>query len=83
MDNVFLTKKSERLSVFDMGLVKFEQDPSYADTLSNDCRQVHKIRGASGFFCLPRLETVAHTGDDVPIYFDQETKAQIWTGLQS
>ena len=77
MDNKFVTTTLEGLSAFDIELVKLEQGPRYADTLSTDFGQFHKIRGASGLFCLPYLKTVAHNGEDVPIYFDRETKAQV------
>ena len=61
----FLTETGESLAVLDVELVKFEQDPSDADILSNIFRLVHTIKGTSGFLGLPRLEKVAHAGEDV------------------
>ena len=61
----FLTETSENLAVLDVELVKFEQDSSNNEILSNIFRLVHTIKGASGFLGLPRLEAVAHAGEDV------------------
>ncbi len=61
----FLTETSESLAVLDVELVKFEQDPSDEAILSNIFRLVHTIKGTSGFLGLPRLESVAHAGEDV------------------
>ena len=63
--NEFLTETGESLAVLDVELVKFEQDPSDAAILSNIFRLVHTIKGTSGFLGLPRLEKVAHAGEDV------------------
>jgi len=61
----FLTETSENLAVLDVELVKFEQDSSNNEILSNIFRLVHTIKGTSGFLGLPRLEAVAHAGEDV------------------
>jgi two-component system, chemotaxis family, sensor kinase CheA len=61
----FLTETGEALAVLDVELVKFEQDPSDESILSNIFRLVHTIKGTSGFLGLPRLEKVAHAGEDV------------------
>jgi len=63
--NEFLTETGESPAVLDVELVKFEQDPSDAAILSNIFRLVHTIKGTSGFLGLPRLEKVAHAGEDV------------------
>ena len=63
--NEFLTETSESLAVLDVELVKFEQDPGDTSILSNIFRLVHTIKGTSGFLGLPRLEAVAHAGEDV------------------
>jgi two-component system, chemotaxis family, sensor kinase CheA len=63
--NEFLTETSEALAVLDVELVKFEQDPTDSDILGNIFRLVHTIKGTSGFLGLPRLEKVAHFGEDV------------------
>jgi two-component system chemotaxis sensor kinase CheA len=61
----FLTETSENLAVLDVELVKFEQDSSNNAILSKIFRLVHTIKGTSGFLGLPRLEAVAHAGEDV------------------
>ncbi len=61
----FLTETSESLSILDLQLVKFEQDPSDSEILGNIFRLVHTIKGTCGFLGLPRLESVAHAGENV------------------
>ena len=63
--NEFLTETAESISVIDAELVKFEQEPNNAEILKNIFRLVHTIKGTSGFLGLPRLESVAHAGEDV------------------
>ena len=61
----FLTETSEALAVLDVELVKFEQDPSDTEILGNIFRLVHTIKGTCGFLGLPRLESVAHAGENI------------------
>ncbi len=61
----FLTETTESLGVIDGELVKFEQDPNDKEILGNIFRLVHTIKGTCGFLGLPRLEKVAHAGEDV------------------
>jgi len=63
--NEFLTETSESLAVLDVELVKFEKDPSDTEILGNIFRLVHTIKGTCGFLGLPRLESVAHAGENV------------------
>ena len=63
--NEFLTETSERIAVVDAELVKFAQEPNHAEFLKNISQLVHTIKGTSGFLGLPRLESVAHAGEDV------------------
>jgi two-component system chemotaxis sensor kinase CheA len=60
----FLTETGESLSTLDVELVKLEQNPA-PKTLSNIFRLVHTIKGTCGFLGLPRLEAVAHAGENV------------------
>ncbi|HIJ63794.1 MAG TPA: hybrid sensor histidine kinase/response regulator, partial [Rhodospirillaceae bacterium] len=60
----FLTETGESLSVLDVELVKLEQNPE-PKILSNIFRLVHTIKGTCGFLGLPRLEHVAHAGENV------------------
>jgi two-component system, chemotaxis family, sensor kinase CheA len=61
----FLTETAENLAALDIELVKLEQDPNTPGLLANIFRLVHTIKGTCGFFGLPRLETLAHAGEDV------------------
>ena len=61
----FLTETAESLAVIDVELVKFEQEPNNAEILQNIFRLVHTIKGTCGFLGLPRLESVAHAGENV------------------
>ncbi len=61
----FLTESAESLDQLDMELVKLEQDPNDPELLSNIFRLVHTIKGTCGFLGLPRLESVAHAGENI------------------
>ncbi len=61
----FLTETTESLAELDLALVKLEQEPEDAATLSLIFRLVHTIKGTCGFLGLPRLERVAHAGENV------------------
>ena len=61
----FLTETSASLSILDVQLVTFEQNPSDTEILGNIFRLLHTIKGTCGFLGLPRLESVAHAGENV------------------
>ncbi len=61
----FLTETSEGLAVLDVELVQLEQNPNDQELLSNIFRLMHTIKGTCGFLGLPRLESVAHAGENV------------------
>lgn len=61
----FLTETSEALATLDVELVNLEQNPNDTGILSNIFRLVHTIKGTCGFLGLPRLETLAHAGENV------------------
>jgi two-component system chemotaxis sensor kinase CheA len=61
----FLTETFENLSVLDVELMKLEQSPNDINLLGNIFRLVHTVKGTCGFLRLPRLETVAHAGENV------------------
>jgi len=61
----FLTETTEALESLDQQMVQFEQDPSDMNILGNIFRLVHTIKGTCGFLGLPRLESVAHAGENV------------------
>jgi two-component system chemotaxis sensor kinase CheA len=59
----FLTETNESLSVLDVELVRFEQDPNNGEILNNVFRLVHTIKGTCGFLGLQRLERLAHSAE--------------------
>ena len=61
----FLTETNESLQVLDTELVKLEQEPNSPELLDNIFRVMHTIKGTCGFLGLPRLENVAHAGENV------------------
>lgn len=61
----FLTETSENLVQLDLDLVNLEKDHNNKDLLSNIFRTIHTIKGTCGFIGLPRLEKVAHCGENV------------------
>lgn len=63
--NEFLTETTENIATIDIELVKLEQNPNDRSILSNIFRLVHTIKGTCGFLGLPRLEKLAHAGEDV------------------
>jgi len=63
--NEFLTEATENMDVLDVELVKLEQNPDDLELLGNIFRLVHTIKGTCGFLGLPRLESVAHAGENV------------------
>ncbi|MCK5296324.1 MAG: chemotaxis protein CheA, partial [Alphaproteobacteria bacterium] len=63
--NEFLTETSESIAIIDVELVNLEKDPEDQEILSKIFRLVHTIKGTCGFLGLPRLEELAHAGEDV------------------
>ncbi|MCA2000135.1 MAG: Hpt domain-containing protein, partial [Hyphomicrobiales bacterium] len=61
----FVVETSEHLDIVDAELVRFERDPNNSATLALIFRLVHTIKGTCGFLGLPRLEHLAHAGEDV------------------
>ncbi len=61
----FITETSESLAVLDLELVKLEKNPEDAAILGTIFRVMHTIKGTCGFLGLPRLESVAHAGENV------------------
>ena len=53
------------LAELDVALVTLERTPNDAETLGFIFRLVHTIKGTCGFLGLPRLERVAHAGENV------------------
>jgi two-component system, chemotaxis family, sensor kinase CheA len=61
----FLTETNESLAELDGALLALERTPDDAETLGFIFRLVHTIKGTCGFLGLPRLERLAHAGENV------------------
>jgi len=61
----FLTETSESIATLDVELVNLEQNPDNPPLIDNIFRLVHTIKGTCGFLGLPRLEKVAHSGENI------------------
>lgn len=61
----FLTETNENIGIVDAALVVLEQNPDDESQIDNIFRLVHTIKGTCGFLGLPRLEAVAHAGENV------------------
>ncbi len=61
----FLTESSENLARLDNDLIALERRPEDASPLNSVFRTVHTIKGTCGFLGLTRLETVAHSAENL------------------
>ncbi len=61
----FITETNESLEELDLDLVNLEKNPNDIDLLGKIFRLIHTIKGTCGFLGLPRLEKVAHHGENV------------------
>ncbi len=61
----FLTETNESLSQLDQDIVKLEKNPEDPELLGVIFRVMHTIKGTCGFLGLPRLEKVAHHGENI------------------
>lgn len=61
----FLTETIEGIETLDAELVDLEQRPNDPELIGNIFRVLHTIKGTSGFLDLPRLESLAHAGENV------------------
>lgn len=61
----FLTETNESMAALDVQLIELEQNPNNPELLGSIFRIVHTVKGTCGFLGLPRLEKVAHAGENV------------------
>jgi two-component system chemotaxis sensor kinase CheA len=61
----FIVESYESLDQLDRDLVALEDAPEDRDRLGSIFRAVHSMKGASGFLALPKLERVAHVGENL------------------
>ncbi|HYW66134.1 MAG TPA: chemotaxis protein CheA [Candidatus Dormibacteraeota bacterium] len=60
----FLVESNENLDLLDRELITLERDPGNRETLSSIFRTIHTIKGTCGFLAFPKLESVAHAGEN-------------------
>ncbi|WP_336250069.1 chemotaxis protein CheW [Stomatohabitans albus] len=61
----FIVETVENLDRLDSLFVSLESDPHNVDILANIFRDVHTIKGTSGFLGFNKLERVAHVGENL------------------
>ncbi len=61
----FLTETHESIAQLDVELVRLEQNPNDPALIGSIFRLVHTVKGTCGFLGLPRLEKVAHAGENI------------------
>ena len=61
----FLVESYENLDQLDSDLLELEESPDDKAKLSSVFRSIHTIKGTSGFLAYPKLEKVAHTGENL------------------
>jgi len=68
MDDIikeFLVESSDNLDQLEVGLVELEKDPSSHDLLGSIFRAIHTVKGNSGTLGFPKLEAIAHGGENL------------------
>ena len=61
----FLVECAEGVGRLDQEFVALEADPDNTEILASIFRTIHTIKGTCGFLGLPKLENVAHGGENV------------------
>jgi two-component system chemotaxis sensor kinase CheA len=61
----FLVESYENLDRLDRDLVGLEKNPHDRDALAGVFRTIHTIKGTCGFLGFPKLEKVAHVGENL------------------
>ena len=82
----FLVESHENLDQLDQDLVTLEGDPGSPEILSRIFRTIHTLKGSCGFLGFPKLEEVAHVGENLLSRLrdgDLQIDAEIATALLS
>jgi len=61
----FLVESTEGLDQLDRDFVALESNPGASERIGAIFRAIHSIKGTSGFLGLPKLEGLAHAGENV------------------
>jgi two-component system chemotaxis sensor kinase CheA len=82
----FLVETHENLGQLDQDLVTLEKEPGERETLARVFRTLHTVKGTAGFLGLPKLQAVAHAGENLlgrlragEIVFGPETATALLT----
>lgn len=68
MDDIvkdFLVESYENLDQLDRNFVELEKNPTSRELLSAIFRTIHTLKGTCGFLGFPKLESVAHVGENL------------------
>jgi two-component system, chemotaxis family, sensor kinase CheA len=61
----FLVECNDNLDQMDEDLVELEKDPTSQELLARVFRAIHTVKGTSGVLGFPKLESVAHVGENL------------------
>jgi two-component system chemotaxis sensor kinase CheA len=61
----FLVESHENLDQADQEFVELERDPGNREILARIFRMVHTIKGSCGFLGFPKLQALAHSGENL------------------
>lgn len=61
----FIAETEDSLQELDQDIVTLEQTPDDPDLIGKIFRVMHTIKGTCGFLGLPRLESIAHSGENI------------------
>src|SRR5262249_58226861 len=61
----FLLETQENLAQLDTDLIALEKDPAERQTLARVFRTLHSVKGTAGFIGLPKLQTMAHSAENL------------------
>ncbi len=61
----FLVEAGEHFELIEQNFLVLESNPGDLDILNGIFRSVHTIKGASGFLGLPKVQSLAHIGENI------------------
>ncbi|MCK5310487.1 MAG: chemotaxis protein CheW [Desulfobacteraceae bacterium] len=61
----FISEASENLDSIEISLIELEHDPADNEIINNIFRPFHTIKGVSGFLGLTKINTLAHTTENL------------------
>lgn len=61
----FLVESHENLDAADTDFVELERDPGNREILARIFRMIHTIKGSCGFLGFPKLQALAHSGENL------------------